>query len=370
MAFGDVIQQADGASSDSITLPLPVAAGNTLVLIGRFRTFEGGLPTSVSDSVNAGDYQSVIAVGEATNTLRLGFFAFPNISAGSPVITTTGTTAYRWLLVELQGALSSKISSGAGSNEAGGTTFTTASAEMPSGSISLGATIGAYDTSNFSPSAPWVQLVDGSAGNELHKRVNTTTETDNLSGTVSSSGFSVTPYSAAWASFTEAAVVPTLRKGSQFTVEETLAGTVTSATLNGNAITVDSHVGTTVTLTDTGSGITTSGEYPLVLTDDTAATETITVQVNVYGVAPSNNPLQKDGAALASLTGVQVRITDGENINGTELYYSGTATTDASGNLASIDLSSTAVVDADPVLLHMRTAAGDSIIASETVGLI
>ncbi|WP_372986946.1 hypothetical protein [Marinobacter sp.] len=161
-----------------------------------------------------------------------------------------------------------------------------------------------------------------------------------------------------------------IRKSSTFDIETTL-GTITTATLNGvNVFDHISQAGTTVSFAGAATDeITTSGEYDLVLGDGTG-TETITVQVNVVGVAPSNNPLQKDGSALASLSNVEVRVTDGENINGAELYYSGTATTDASGNLGNIDLSSTAAADADPVLLHLRTAAGDSIIASETVGLI
>ncbi|MDX1558669.1 MAG: hypothetical protein R3193_07175 [Marinobacter sp.] len=166
-------------------------------------------------------------------------------------------------------------------------------------------------------------------------------------------------------------VTPQTRKSSTFDIETTL-GTITTATLNSVNVFdhVTGQVGTTVSFAGAATDeITTSGEYDLVLGDG-VGTETITVQVNVYGVAPSNNPLQKDGSALASLTGVQIRVTDGANINGTELYYSGTATTDASGNLGNIDLSATAAADTDPVLLHMRTSAGDSIIASETVGLI
>ena len=165
--------------------------------------------------------------------------------------------------------------------------------------------------------------------------------------------------------------IPSFRKTGTFTVETTLSGTVISATLNGQAITVDSQAGTTVTLTDSDGSITTSGEYALVLTDDSAdPDETITVQVNVYGVAPSNNPLQKDGAALASLTGVEIRISAGATLEGSQLFYTATATTDASGNLGNIDLSATAAADTDPVLLSIRTAAGDSIIAAETVELI
>ena len=167
------------------------------------------------------------------------------------------------------------------------------------------------------------------------------------------------------------ASTPEIRKSSTFDIETTL-GTITTATLN--AVNVFDHItgqaGTTVSFEGAATDeITTSGEYTLTLGDG-SSTEDITVQVNIYGVAPSNNPLQKDGSALASLTNVQVRVTDGANINGTELYYSGTATTDASGNLGNIDLSSTAAAVDDSVLFHMRTAAGDSIIAAETVELI
>ena len=164
---------------------------------------------------------------------------------------------------------------------------------------------------------------------------------------------------------------PNVRKSSTFDIETTL-GTITTATLNSVNVFdhVTGQVGTTVSFAGAATDeITTSGEYTLALGDGTG-TENITVQVNVYGVAPSNNPLQKDGAALASLTGVQLRITSGANLTGSELFYSGTATTDASGNLSNIDLSSTSAADTDPVLLHMLTSAGDSIIASETVGLI
>lgn len=175
--------------------------------------------------------------------------------------------------------------------------------------------------------------------------------------------------SAALASFVAEESNPTLRKSGTATFDKPAGiGTITGVTLNGNTIDLVGQDATTFTVTDSDGSITTSGAYDLVATGDTV--ETIVVQVNVVGVTPSNNPVEKDGAAQASLTGVQVRVTGGANLNGAELYYTGTATTDASGNLASIDLSSTAAVETDPVLLHIRTAAGDSIIASETVGLI
>jgi hypothetical protein len=172
-----------------------------------------------------------------------------------------------------------------------------------------------------------------------------------------------------WAVNSTAPVGPdyTQRKGSTFTATHTL-GTITTATLNGAAITINSTGAGTVNLTDT-SGVTTSGEYNLVLGDG-AATQTQTVQVNVFGVVPSNNPAQKDGSALASLTGVQIRITAGANLNGTQVYYSPTETTDASGNFSTLDVSPSAAVAADPVRMQVLTAAGDSITSAETVGLI
>jgi len=169
----------------------------------------------------------------------------------------------------------------------------------------------------------------------------------------------------------EVATTPAFRKSSTFDVETTL-GTITTATLD--AVNVFDHLtgqaGTTVSFAGAATDeITTSGEYTLTLGDG-VGTENITVQVNVYGVAPSNNPFQKDGSVLASLTGVQVRVTDGANLNGTQLEYLPEATFDASGNLGNVDLSSTAAANTDPVLLHVKTAAGDSIISDETVGLI
>jgi hypothetical protein len=163
----------------------------------------------------------------------------------------------------------------------------------------------------------------------------------------------------------------TQRKSSTFDATHTL-GTITTATLNG--VNVFDHVASQAagTISFTGSVTderTTSGVVDLVLGDG-AATQTQTVQVNVFGVVPSNNPAQKDGAALASLTGVQIRITAGANLNGTQVYYSGTETTDASGNFSNLDVSTSAAAAADPVLMQVLTAAGDSITSTETVELI
>lgn len=159
----------------------------------------------------------------------------------------------------------------------------------------------------------------------------------------------------------------TQRKGSTFDISHGLT-TITTATLGGVAITINSTGTGTVNLTDT-SGLTTSGVYDLVLGDG-SGTETYTIQLNVYGIAPSNNPVQKDGAPLTGLTNVELRISSGTTIAGSELFYTSTATTDGSGNLSVIDLSDTAVIDGDPVLFSIRTSTGYSIIAAESVELI
>jgi hypothetical protein len=160
------------------------------------------------------------------------------------------------------------------------------------------------------------------------------------------------------------------RKGSTFTATHTLGTVPDSVTINGLAATFSSATTTTVSVT-LDAAITTSGEYNLVIADSVAVTtQTQTVQLNVFGVVPSNNPAQKDGAALASLTGIQIRITAGANLNGTEVYYSPTETTDASGNFSTLDVSTSAAAAADPVRMQVLTAAGDSITSAETVGLI
>lgn len=149
---------------------------------------------------------------------------------------------------------------------------------------------------------------------------------------------------------------PVVRKSSQFTVETTLSGTITAATLNGNAITVDSQVGTTVTLTDSGSGITTSGEYNLVLTNDAATpeNETIVVQVNVVGL-PSNTA-RKDGGLLVSLSDLTL---DAVNVSGTVVKQLTGITTDASGIISPVDLSDISEAVGDTLKVSLHSAASD-----------
>jgi hypothetical protein len=258
------------------------------------------------------------------------------------------------------------LPAGAANNGGSATTqssFLTGASTIPAGSVSYGA-LYTSGSSVDSVAGPW-SVVGGDNSFSAFRRADATEVSGSLSGTNNTAR----AYGAAFASFTQVAAGPdyTQRKGSTFDATHTL-GTITTATLNGTAITINSTGAGTVNLTDT-SGITTSGVYNLVLGDG-AATETYTVQLNVYGVVPSNNPAQKDGSALASLTNVQVRITSGTGLNGVQRFYSPTEATDASGNFSTLDLSSSVAADADPVLMHVLTAAGDSIISSETVGLI
>ena len=169
-----------------------------------------------------------------------------------------------------------------------------------------------------------------------------------------------------------APAIPSFRKSSTFDIETTLSGTVTAATLNG--VNVLDHVtgqaGTTVSFEGAATDeITTSGEYTLTLGDG-SSTEDITVQVNVVGVIPSNNPVQVDGTAQANLANVELRVSTTNSMNGTQVYYSSSETTDSSGNLRNIDLSSTAVSVDDPLQLSIKTSDGRSGIFDETVELI
>jgi hypothetical protein len=361
MAFGDVVQVLTGLVADAIALP-NVQAGNTILLFTRFRSWEGGEPTSVTDDVNAGTYTKVFDEGIYGQTDRQGScYMFANVLAGSTTVAMVGSLPFRWGMVEVEGTLVDS-GVGTGSFEATAQTIVTnAAGTTLANSVSFGGMTG-------NPLTPtqteWVQIA---TRNELQvfRRFDTASTSVSLSGTTPTAN----PYALGWASFTQASTGPdyTQRKGSTFDATHTL-GTITTATLNGAAITINTTGAGTVNLTDT-SGVTTSGVYNLVLGDG-AATETYTVQLNVFGVVPSNNPAQKDGVALASLTNVQVRITSGTGLNGVQRFYSPTEATDASGNFSTLDLSSSVAADADPVLMHVLTAAGDSIISSETVGLI
>jgi hypothetical protein len=152
----------------------------------------------------------------------------------------------------------------------------------------------------------------------------------------------------------------TQRKKSTFDATHTL-GTITTATLNGVAITINSTGAGTVNLTDT-SGITTSGVYNLVLGDG-AATQTYTVQLNVIGLPVYT--LNKDGAALGALTGIKAIVTATAELNGTELYSANNLTATA-GVMDSGIYPDTGAV-ADVVTVSILTSSGDGITFSDAL---
>jgi len=118
----------------------------------------------------------------------------------------------------------------------------------------------------------------------------------------------------------------TARKGSTATITHTLtADGITTATLNGQAVTIGTQSGqdADINLTDT---ITTSGVYDLVLGDG-VDTQTLKVQYNVIGLTTST--IQKDGASIGAQTDVEMHILDATGA--TVLGNLTGLTTDASG---------------------------------------
>jgi hypothetical protein len=369
MAFGDVVKSVTsfiGSTPAGPTLT-GVAAGNSIVLLAGCRTFEGGIPSSVSDGINSGNYTNVAQNSTAIES-QVAIFVFPNTAAGDIVVSEASSSIFVWMILEVEGLLN--LPAGAANNGGSATTqssFLTGASTIPAGSVSYGAL---YTSGNSvdSVAGPW-SVVGGDNSFSAFRRADATEVSGSLSGTVATAR----AYGAAFASFTQVAAGPdyTQRKGSTFDATHTL-GTITTATLN--AVNVFDHVSSQAAGTVSFTGAvtderTTSGVVDLVLGDG-AATETYTVQVNVFGVVPSSNLAQKDGTALTSLTGVQVRITNGTTLNGEQRFYSATQTTDASGNFSTYDVSTSVAAAADPVLMHVLTAAGDSITSTETVVLI
>tara|TARA_Y100001956_G_C4093524_1_gene174076 strand:+ start:86 stop:1027 length:942 start_codon:yes stop_codon:yes gene_type:complete len=73
------------------------------------------------------------------------------------------------------------------------------------------------------------------------------------------------------------------------------------------------------------------------------------------------------GSPQANLTGVKVRVVDGDQLNGTELYHSATETTDGSGVLNDINLSSTSASVGDTVTVSLLTPNSEGIVFTTTV---
>ena len=156
----------------------------------------------------------------------------------------------------------------------------------------------------------------------------------------------------------------TARKGSTETITHALtADGITTATLNGETVTIGTQSGQDADIALDETAITTSGEYDLVLGDG-VDTETFTVQYNVVGL-PSNT-LLKDGAVLASLTDVKLTVLDA---SGTRLDRQTGLTTDASG-LTGVTPVAAGAVD-DPVEVSFFSPGSEvGIVYETTLGLL
>ena len=152
----------------------------------------------------------------------------------------------------------------------------------------------------------------------------------------------------------------TIRKGSTATITHTLtAAGITSATLNGEAVTLGTQSGQTASISFTDT-ITTSGVYDLVLGDG-VGTQTLTVQYNVYGLLSST--LKKDGVALGGREGIEMVVLSQGQLPKTILEQSAAVSTDASGNTGSIVLENQLAVPGNTVVVTLR-------ISSENIGII
>ena len=327
MAFGDIIQQAAGGTGDSIALSNSVVAGNSLLFFAGFRTFEGGYPTDISDSINGSSYTEVYSVGDGitvNSNLHASMHILSNSLGGSPVITPTGSTPFRWALIEAEGAFSVSDAGGVGFSDSSVSSLLTASDTISDNSVSFAFTNLDFNSRNLDVSnSPWA-TVAGTSNIDVYKRSDTSSATADLSGPITGGTSS---YAAGWASFTEVAGVDyTARKGSTETITHTLtADGITTATLDGETVTIGTQSGQDADIALDETAITTSGEYDLVLGDGTD-TETFTVQYNVIGLA--TNTLQKEGDALADLSDVRITVL---NAAGTRLDRQTGLTTNATG---------------------------------------
>ncbi|BES72175.1 hypothetical protein RE428_31930 [Marinobacter nanhaiticus D15-8W] len=116
--------------------------------------------------------------------------------------------------------------------------------------------------------------------------------------------------------------------------------------------------GSATALNDPFGGFSTTSLNSFYITTEDAVTE-------IPGL-PSYN-LNKDGADQASKSGIQVRVVAGTALNGTQLYYSNSVTTDANGDTSPIDLSSSAAAVNDTVTVTILTGDGYGIPFTDTV---
>jgi len=139
----------------------------------------------------------------------------------------------------------------------------------------------------------------------------------------------------------------TIRKGSSATITHTLtAGGITGATLNGEAVTLDTQSGQTVDITF-DSALSTSGVYDLVLTDSAAATQTLTVQYNVFAIA--SDTIEKEGVAIGAHTDLELVVLTGAEGSRVLAEQKSGLTTDASGITGNTIVNAAGLVDTTAV---------------------
>jgi hypothetical protein len=205
MVFGDVVQTASGGIANTRVIS-NVQAGNTLLLFGIFRSFEGSEPTSVTDDVNAGSYAEIFDYGNAsTNEPQISCYMLANTAAGATTVTTTGTTPFRWGLVEVKGVL---VNSGVGTGNvvtANTNTVTAAAAVVPNNSVSFAGIDTQRTNANLTPTqAGWEERVDFNSL-EVKRQFVTTSASLNISGTKDDQA---SGYAVGWAAFTQAVTGP------------------------------------------------------------------------------------------------------------------------------------------------------------------
>jgi len=330
MAFGDIIQSNSGYTPNDgePALLSNATSGNSILILAQYRVFEDGLPTSIADATNSGNY-SVVYSDEQAVTLAV-MYAFPGTSGGPILITPTPSSAasFIWTIVEMEGEilLPATLSN---SYDMGSTAaFDSGSHTIPANSVSIGGLVLRTGVGSLTPSnADWGSYVVRNEGPVrkvwIYHRQDSSSSVATFDGVFDRTDEGI--YTV-FASFVGFQADYTARKGSTETITHTLtADGITTATLNGETVTIGTQSGqdADINFTDT---ITTSGVYDLVLGDG-VGTETYTVQYNVIGL--SSNTLQKEGSALASLTDVELDIFDATGA--TVLDTLTGITTDASG---------------------------------------
>ena len=150
----------------------------------------------------------------------------------------------------------------------------------------------------------------------------------------------------------------TVRKGATgVTVTHTLtADGISTATLNGESLTIDSQSGQDVVL-DFDDSIVASGEYDLVLTDSAAATETLTVQYNVFGLA--SDTIQKDGVDIGAQTDIELVVLTGAEGSRVVAEQQSALTTDSNGITGATILNDAGLVDTTAVYVVWQSATAD-----------